>query len=216
MRTTIGLILIAVLSINQSFGQAIGSVWGEVGIPAGEFRRNTDAFGLGFGLGAYAPVDPSGMVFLGADASYEIYGKNVESDGFYELVTNNNMLQLHAVMRIMPQSSHVKPFVEGLFGFKYLYTVDKVKEELGEFESALQANDKPSMEDELGDLLFSVAQVARHLDIDPEQALRKANNKFETRFSKMMKLLSEDGKKPTELSSEELEQYWQKIKKFCN
>ncbi|HWV16135.1 MAG TPA: nucleoside triphosphate pyrophosphohydrolase [Cellvibrio sp.] len=61
--------------------------------------------------------------------------------------------------------------------------IAKVREELQEVEEALHGKDSQALEEELGDLLFSVVNISRYLKIDPEQALRKANHKFEQRFS---------------------------------
>jgi tetrapyrrole methylase family protein / MazG family protein len=68
-------------------------------------------------------------------------------------------------------------------------------------------------EAEIGDLLFSVAQLARHLDIEPEQALRVTNQRFENRFFKMKELSKKDGRKFEELTPQELEEYWARVKR---
>ena len=60
--------------------------------------------------------------------------------------------------------------------------LDKVREEIGELQAELARGDSARAQEELGDLLFALTQVARHLDIDPEAALRAANAKFERRF----------------------------------
>ncbi len=106
------------------------NLWAEYGRPVGEFRHNTNAFGLGLGMGAYFSFDKENIFYLGGDFSYDIYGKSFDTDGVYEVVTNNNMLQLHGVLRIQPPADQVVPFVEGLYGFKYLYTNSKLKEDL--------------------------------------------------------------------------------------
>lgn len=90
--------------------------------------------------------------------------------------------------------------------------IDKVKEELAELEEAVENNDLAHSEEELGDLLFSVAQVARHLNIDPEQALRKTNIKFEKRFRKMMDLADSQNQKLQDLDTDALEELWVKAK----
>ncbi|MEQ9287035.1 MAG: hypothetical protein RIG77_09020 [Cyclobacteriaceae bacterium] len=104
--------------------------WAEFGRPTGEFRQNTDAVGIGFGMGGYFSFDKENLFYLGADLSYDIYGKSFDSDGFYEVVTNNNILQFHGVLRLKPSTGKVVPLVEGLYGFKYLYTISKLKEDL--------------------------------------------------------------------------------------
>ncbi len=68
------------------------------------------------------------------------------------------------------------------------------------------------IEEELGDLLFSVAQYARHLGQEPETCLRKANNKFEKRYSAMLKICKESNLDFASLSSKEKELLWQKVK----
>ena len=76
----------------------------------------------------------------------------------------------------------------------------------------MEQNDQRAIESEIGDLLFSVAQLARHYDLDPEQALRKCNRRFEGRFFKMKEIAESEGEELESLSSEELEGYWQKAK----
>lgn len=118
------------LPLQVSAQKGMASIWVEGAIPIGGFRQNTDAFGLGMGLGAYFSFDAKRMFFLGADLSYDIYGKSFDRDGVYEIITNNNMLQFHGVLRIMPATDGIKPFVEGLYGFKYLYTISKLKDNI--------------------------------------------------------------------------------------
>lgn len=92
----------------------------------------------------------------------------------------------------------------------------KVKEELGEVEAAIGAGDLKETESEVGDLLFSVAQLARHLDIEPEQALRTTNQRFESRFFTMQRLAQSDGRDFSKLSEAELESYWERAKAQLN
>ena len=86
----------------------------------------------------------------------------------------------------------------------------KVKEELGELEDSMQAGNQASMEEEFGDLLFSCVNLARHLSINPEQALRKANAKFIERVCKVEALCDAQGS--TTLASVDLEALWQRVK----
>lgn len=71
-----------------------------------------------------------------------------------------------------------------------------------------------AMEDEFGDVLFSLSQWARHQGIEPEAALRKANRKFETRFNAMMKIVESENKNWGTLSDDEKESLWAKAKKI--
>jgi nucleoside triphosphate diphosphatase len=87
--------------------------------------------------------------------------------------------------------------------------VDKVKEELAELEVEIEANDKDKQEAELGDLLFAITNLARHLKINPEQALARTNEKFMARFLEVEKLVY----KPLHQSNlEEMEAAWYVVK----
>jgi MazG family protein len=100
-------------------------------------------------------------------------------------------------------------------GFDWTRAADvlaKVDEECGELERALVGDEAPAVEEELGDLLFSIAQFARHAGIDPEAALRGANAKFERRFRRMESWLAEQGRSPDAATADELETLWAKAK----
>jgi MazG family protein len=88
------------------------------------------------------------------------------------------------------------------------FVFDKVAEEIGE----LKAADKASAFDEYGDLLFAVANLARHLGIDSEAALRKANAKFERRFAHIEARLKERGKEPASSDLAEMDALWDEAK----
>jgi len=94
--------------------------------------------------------------------------------------------------------------------------LEKVKEEIEEFEQEVQHADSDKMESEFGDILFSLINYARFHNINPEDALEKTNRKFIERFKKMEKLIEEDGKLLTEMNLEEMDSYWDKIKKGVN
>lgn len=85
----------------------------------------------------------------------------------------------------------------------------ELKEELVHYESKNQE----AIEEEMGDFLFSSAQLARHLGIDPEEALRKANKKFMTRFHRMEKLIKDENKNILDMNQQEMDVYWDKVKK---
>lgn len=88
----------------------------------------------------------------------------------------------------------------------------KVLEELEELDAACREQDPARTAEELGDLLFAVVNLARHLDVDAEQALLAANRKFERRFRAMEKAAGDEGKSLRELPIELLEQYWEQAK----
>ena len=90
----------------------------------------------------------------------------------------------------------------------------KVREELNELEHEIGAGSTAGrLEDELGDVLFAVANLAHKLAVDPEQALRGTNRKFERRFRHMERRLGERGLKPAEVSLEEMDAYWDEAKR---
>ena len=102
-----------------------------------------------------------------------------------------------------------------LVGFDWVSideVLEKVDEELGEFREALKDRDRAGMEEELGDLLFAVANVARFTEVDPENALRKTIGKFINRFHFIEKELTQCGRSLHEASLTEMEELWKKAK----
>jgi MazG family protein len=88
----------------------------------------------------------------------------------------------------------------------------KIHEELEELEDEVRGRDARRIEDELGDLLFAVVNLARHLDVDAEQALTRANRKFERRFRAMEADIAGAGLDIRSLDIETLENHWVKAK----
>jgi MazG family protein len=91
--------------------------------------------------------------------------------------------------------------------------LDKLHEEVQEFEEARARASRDDLEDELGDLLFVLVNLARFVKVDPEQALRKTNAKFRRRFGYVERKLAERGKSTRESSIDEMELLWQEAKK---
>lgn len=91
--------------------------------------------------------------------------------------------------------------------------LDKVEEEIAELRAELQAGFPERLEHELGDILLAVTNVARHLDIDPERALRRANERFESRFGHMEALAQAAGRRLEDYALEEQEVLWQRAKR---
>ena len=87
---------------------------------------------------------------------------------------------------------------------------DKIEEEIQEVK---EATDQAHIEEEIGDLLFAVVNLARHKQVNPEAALQRANEKFKSRFQNIEQRLRERDKHPTDCNLDELEALWQQAKK---
>jgi len=90
--------------------------------------------------------------------------------------------------------------------------IDKIHEELEEVKEASSSGERDKIEDEIGDLLFSVTNLARHFNIDPERALRLTNAKFERRFKAIERSLEQRGISLNQASLEEMEKLWVEAK----
>ncbi len=92
----------------------------------------------------------------------------------------------------------------------------KVEEELGETKSAIASQDRQSLEDEIGDLLFAVVNLARKCKLDAESALQTATDKFVARFNRLEDELRARGKRLGDVDLAELDEIWNAIKKMTN
>jgi XTP/dITP diphosphohydrolase len=90
----------------------------------------------------------------------------------------------------------------------------KVEEELNEFKDEVHAMNQEKMEEEFGDLLFSMINAARLYKINPENALERCNRKFIRRFNHIEKRSKEENKELSQLSLEEMDAYWDEAKKI--
>ena len=90
--------------------------------------------------------------------------------------------------------------------------LNKIREEIDEFEQALGESNKNHQEAELGDILFAFANLARHLKFDPENALRRTNRKFRIRFAYIEDALVSQGRTIEDANLEEMEALWQEAK----
>ena len=90
--------------------------------------------------------------------------------------------------------------------------LEKVKDEIAEFECEAQSARADKMESEFGDILFSLINYARFHNINPEDALEKTNRKFIDRFKKMETLIEKSGKPLTQMSLAEMDLFWDKAK----
>jgi len=101
-------------------------------------------------------------------------------------------------------------------GFDWLdaaSVLEKVDEELHELREEISRGERARLEDEMGDLLFTIVNLARKLDIDPEAALRAANAKFEQRFREMERFARERGLDLSAMGLEDLERLWEEAKR---
>ena len=90
---------------------------------------------------------------------------------------------------------------------------NKVEEELGELREAVETRDIDKIEDEFGDVLFSLVNYSRFVGVDPELALERTNKKFISRFTRMEALALETGKPLADMTLEEMDSIWNSIKK---
>lgn len=89
----------------------------------------------------------------------------------------------------------------------------KVREELAELAAAMTQGSAAAQAEELGDLMFAIVNLARHLKIDPEEAMRAANRKFERRFRYVETALARDGRRPATTSLAEMDALWDEAKR---
>ena len=91
----------------------------------------------------------------------------------------------------------------------------KLEEEIAELRQAMAAGSRAAVEEEMGDILFSSVNLARHLELDAEASLRRASSKFELRFTAMEALATASGKSLQQLSAPELDRLWEAAKLAC-
>lgn len=90
--------------------------------------------------------------------------------------------------------------------------LEKLEEELGELRESIDAGDRQKIEEELGDMLFSLVNLARHLNVDPEAALKKMSYKFRDRVKYVEKLAERQGQKLADMTIDEIDELWEKAK----
>ena len=120
-----------------------------------------------------------------------------------------NLPALYRSQKIQKRASKVGfdwPDVIGVF--------EKIKEETNELEEAIGTKDKELIEEEIGDLLMIITNLAQKLDVNSEQALKKSNDKFIRRFNYLEKQLNKRNEKFSEASFEELDALWGQSKKL--
>jgi ATP diphosphatase len=137
--------------------------------------------------------------------------KDAADDGGPQSVLDNVPAGLPALKRAVKLQKRA-----ARVGFDWPSTapvLDKVREEVQELEAEIDSQSHADrLEDELGDLLFAVVNLARKLDIDPDNALRKTNLKFEQRFGYIERMLAKEERSVTDASLDEMETLWQRAK----
>jgi tetrapyrrole methylase family protein / MazG family protein len=132
-------------------------------------------------------------------------------------IKNNGENIFSSIPRSLPALRRAQKItaVASAYGFDWQKTTDvikKLKEELTEFNAALKKNDHIKIEEELGDLLFTLVNLSRFVKVDSETALSKTTNKFLLRFIYVTDQLSIQGKSLEEASMEEMDALWNEAK----
>lgn len=91
--------------------------------------------------------------------------------------------------------------------------LEKLREEIVELEESIKTGSSKEIEEEIGDVLFSVVNLARHLNIDPEAALKKVSYKFRDRVKYVEKLAEQQGRRLADMSLEEIDRLWNEVKR---
>ena len=91
-----------------------------------------------------------------------------------------------------------------------------MQEELGELKAEVEAGSQERVEEEFGDVLFSLINYSRFLNVHPEDALEKTNRKFMQRFQLLEKMVKADGRSLTDMTLAEMDEYWNRAKLELN
>jgi MazG family protein len=116
------------------------------------------------------------------------------------------LMEAHLISKKAAKAGFEWPNIDGV--------LDKVREETEELSQARESGSPEEIEGEMGDLLFTLVNVARWMKIDPEQALRKTNAKFRARFAHVERGLAADGSSLEQATLDEMEELWQQSKKL--
>ncbi len=180
-------------------------------------RRHPHVFPAGdveqFGI----PQDISAQqVVVNWEAIKEIEREEKRKKGGSAAVEKNESI-LDDVPRALPAMERARKLQKraAQVGFDWAEiapVLNKLKEEVAEFEEALASGDQERMSDELGDVLFATINLARHSKIEPEVALRSTNRRFELRFKWIEVALSKQGKVFKDANLEELDALWDQAK----
>ncbi len=141
---------------------------------------------------------------------WEEIKKNERADKKFESVLDKVPVNFYPVLR-----SYKLQKAASKVGFdweNYNEVFDKIDEEILELKNAIKANDAGDIEDEFGDVMFALINLSRFIDVNPDVALARTNNRFIKRFKYMENKIGESGKNFKDCSIEELEKLWQEAK----
>jgi MazG family protein len=125
---------------------------------------------------------------------------------------------LDSVDACLPALAHAMEFQRrvAVVGFDWpqvSQVLEKIEEELQEIRDVIrEAAGHDRLEDEIGDLLFVCVNLARHMKVNPETALQRANAKFERRFRRIEEMLAQSGRGPDDSTLEEMDSLWNQVK----
>lgn len=174
-------------------------------------RRHPHVFPTGE---LYAPVDTPSL----SEAQVKSRWEEIKAEERAEKNTPEQLSLLDDVPSALPALSRAAKLQKraATVGFDWpaaLPVLDKVREELDEVLQAMADGDVDALEDEVGDLLFAAVNLARHLKHDPENALRRANRKFERRFRFIEQALRDSGRPIEDCNLDELDALWGEAKR---
>lgn len=174
-------------------------------------RRHPHVFPTGE---LYAPVDTPSL----SEAQVKSRWEEIKAEERAEKTQPEQLSLLDDVPAALPALSRAAKLQKraATVGFDWpaaLPVLDKVREELDEVLQAMAEGDADALEDEVGDLLFAAVNLARHLKHDPENALRRANRKFERRFRFIEQALRDSGRPIEDCNLDELDALWGEAKR---
>src|SRR5437867_770758 len=169
-------------------------------------RRHPHVFARGAGADA---VDSAGEV---RQRWEQIKAQEREAE-----TTKTLLSGIAPTLPALPRTYHIGTRAASV-GFDWVAAgdvVDKIQEEVGELRDVVAGaiTDQDRAEEEMGDLLFAIANLARKLGIEPETALRKANDKFTRRFTNLEQTIERSGRSMRDMTLDELEHEWQLAKR---
>jgi len=174
-------------------------------------RRHPHVFPTGE---LYAPLDTPSL----SEAQVKSRWEEIKAEERAEKSEPEQLSLLDDVPSALPALSRAAKLQKraATVGFDWpdaLPVLDKVREELDEVLQAMADGDADALEDEIGDLLFATVNLARHLKHDPENALRRANRKFERRFRFIEQALRDSGRPIEDCNLDELDALWGEAKR---